>query len=135
MIGGRHIAGTWRFWQPTPFYLLPTGLGLLLVAVILVTLLSSRVNRACRIVTAVVSLLWFPLNTPVEGPVLFRVSPSHGLTAADLIGLAGLAVVIAAPAIQRRLGRRPRPIVAAAGSGAGAVGSDASDSRAARQRT
>jgi hypothetical protein len=130
MIGGRHIAGSWRFWQPTPYYLLPTGLGLVLVAVILVTLLSRRANRAWRVVTAVVSLVWFPLNAPVEGPVLFRVTPSHGLTAADLIGFAGLVVAIAAPALRRRLGRLRRPAIAGAAGSAdprGAVTPPCSD--------
>ena len=37
-------------------------------------------------------LVWFVLNGPVEGQVLFVVTPSRGLTTADIAGLAGAGV-------------------------------------------
>ena len=41
---------------------------------------------------AVVSVLWLLVNGPVEGVVLLPVIADHGLTGADLAGLAGLAL-------------------------------------------
>ena len=41
---------------------------------------------------AVLSVLWLLVNGPVEGVVLVPVTADHGLTGADVAGLAGLAL-------------------------------------------
>jgi len=66
--------------------------GLVLVALVLLAAVSGRSGLPGAVALAVVSALWLLVNRPVEGPVLWSVTPHHGLTATDLAGLAGLAV-------------------------------------------
>jgi hypothetical protein len=40
------------------------------------------------------AVIWIVVNGPVEGPVLLTVTPSHGITVADLLSLA--LIIIAA---------------------------------------
>jgi hypothetical protein len=35
---------------------------------------------------------WLPVNRPIEGPVILRLSPGHGITLADLLSIAGFGV-------------------------------------------
>lgn len=62
--------------------------GLVLVSVVLLAGLGTGVGGAVGL--AVVSLAWLVVNGDMEGRVLIAVDPDHGLTAADLAGLAGL---------------------------------------------
>ena len=64
--------------------------GLTLVLLVLVAGTGDRTGRTGAVVLALVSVLWLFVNQPMEGAVLVVVSPSHGLTAADLAGLVGL---------------------------------------------
>ena len=69
----------------------------MLAAVVLVLLvavagLAPRRGVRWAIALAAVSVLWLAVNRPMEGPVLWRVSDSHGLTGGDLAGVAGLAL-------------------------------------------
>ena len=40
------------------------------------------------------AILWLPFNRPVEGPILTRLGHDKGLTLADLLTLAAIAVAI-----------------------------------------
>ena len=44
------------------------------------------------VVLVILAVVWFLVNAPVEGRTLVVVTPAHGLTVADLPGLAVLAV-------------------------------------------
>lgn len=66
--------------------------GLTLLLLVLVAGTGDRTGRAGALVLAVVSALWLLDNNAMEGPVLLTVAPTHGLTAADLTGLLGLAL-------------------------------------------
>jgi hypothetical protein len=41
---------------------------------------------------AVAAVIWVLVNGPVEGPVLLVLTPSHGITVADLPSLAALVI-------------------------------------------
>ena len=73
------------------------GLRLLAAAVclaaILVVALSGR-GRWSALQLAALAILWLPLNKPMEGLVLLRVTEDQGLTQADL--LAPVALLLAA---------------------------------------
>ena len=60
--------------------------GLVLVALVLAAWWRRPVPLAA------LSVLWLVVNEPMEGAVLFSVTDTRGLTAADLTGLAGLAL-------------------------------------------
>ena len=66
--------------------------GIVLVGLILAVALSTSSGRIAGAILAAVSCLWLLVNSPMEGAVLFEVKPYHGLTAADLAGLTGLAL-------------------------------------------
>jgi hypothetical protein len=51
---------------------------------------------------AVLSVWWLVVNGPVEGVVLVQVSEGHGITGADLAGVAGLAVAVLRGAVMLR---------------------------------
>ena len=51
---------------------------------------ADRTGRAGAVALALASVAWLLVNGPVEGLVLVRVTPRHGLTGADVAGLAGL---------------------------------------------
>lgn len=61
-----------------------------LVALVLTAGLGRRFGLAGAVTLAAVSVLWFLVNGPMEGPVLLVVVSGHGLTGGDLSGLAGL---------------------------------------------
>ena len=68
--------------------------GIVLAALLLAAGIGGKFGRRGAIALAVVSLLWFVVNGPVEGPTLIVVTRSHGLTVADLAGLAGLGLAV-----------------------------------------
>jgi hypothetical protein len=51
---------------------------------------------------AVLAVSWLLVNSPVEGATLVVVTPDHGLTVADLPGLAALVVAAILLARSRR---------------------------------
>ena len=70
--------------------------GLVLVALIvqcLAVLVQAPVpHEAWRVglSAVVVTGVWWLLNGPMEGPILLTLSPEHGFTVADLLGVPGL---------------------------------------------
>ncbi len=66
--------------------------ALVLVAMFVLAALSDRTGRAGAAALAAVSVLWLLVNTPMEGAILLSVTTNHGLTAGDLVGLAGLGI-------------------------------------------
>jgi hypothetical protein len=50
----------------------------------------GRRQRLGTVLLALLSVLWLLVNKDFEGPVLLTVVEDHGLTTADLLGLAGL---------------------------------------------
>lgn len=64
--------------------------GPVLALLVLAAGLAPRWGRPGAVVLAAVSVLWFLVNTPVEGRTLLVVTHHHGLTEADLAGLVGL---------------------------------------------
>jgi hypothetical protein len=66
--------------------------GLVLAALVVTAALAPRLGRPAAVLLAVVSVLWFLVNGPVEGVVLISLTEDHGLTSADLAGVAGLGV-------------------------------------------
>ena len=66
--------------------------ALVLCALVAVAGLGARWGRRGAVLLAGVSVLWLLVNAPMEGVVLFTVTPSRGLTGADLAGFVGLAL-------------------------------------------
>ncbi len=66
--------------------------GTVLLGLVVSAALMPRCGRLGAVALALLSLLWLTVNGPMEGPVLLAVTPSHGGVAADLAGLAGLAL-------------------------------------------
>jgi hypothetical protein len=64
--------------------------ALALAALVLAAGMSGSYGRRGAVALALLSVLWFVVNGPMEGPTLLVVTRAHGLTAADLAGLAGL---------------------------------------------
>jgi hypothetical protein len=78
---------------------------LLLLALLFCVVRAVRGDRLAAVVLVPLSFAWVLFNGPIEGPTLFVVSWSHGITASDLIAVAGLAVAVwrlAGPALIRR---------------------------------
>ena len=75
--------------------------AVVLAGLVLTAGLFGRFRMAGAAALAAMSLLWLAVNGPMEGPILATVAPGHGLTGADLAGLAGIAL-----AAHRGLGRR-----------------------------
>lgn len=85
-----------------PYFLMPVrrvvhaanqspALGaLVLVALVVVAVRTVRGARVWAVLLAALSLMWLLFNGPFEGPTLVTLSTSHGITAADLISVAGL---------------------------------------------
>lgn len=78
-----------------PHHHLPLDVGTAAALVTLLVMLVSagtadRTGRVGAAVLAVVSVVWFFVNKPMEGAVLVTLSADHGVTAADLAGVAGL---------------------------------------------
>ncbi|QNN54047.1 hypothetical protein [Nocardioides mesophilus] len=68
--------------------------ALLLLALVLAAGTLGRTGRQGAVALALLSVLWLLANSPMEGPTLVHVTGSHGLTGADLTGLAGLALAL-----------------------------------------
>lgn len=66
--------------------------GVVLAGLVLVAGTHDLLGRWGAWLLAALSVLWLRVNGPVEGPLLWEVTSDHGLTAADLAGLTGLAV-------------------------------------------
>ena len=64
--------------------------GLVLAGVVVSAAAAGRFGRPAAPALAFFSVAWLVVNKRVEGPVLWTLSPQHGLVAADLAGLAGL---------------------------------------------
>ncbi|GLZ51813.1 hypothetical protein [Actinomycetospora sp. NBRC 106378] len=45
-------------------------------------------RRITALVLVGLAILWLPLNQPVEGPQLLRLSETHAVTTADLLSVA-----------------------------------------------
>lgn len=65
-----------------------------------------------RFVLVLVSVGWLVVNGPVEADVLWVLDSTHGLTVADLFGLAGVAIALLVQFSprRRRRGRRARRV-------------------------
>ena len=68
--------------------------GLVLVLLVVSACLAGYVGRPAVPVLAVASVLWLVVNGPMEGHVLIHFTREHGLTSADLAGLAGLGMAV-----------------------------------------
>lgn len=66
--------------------------GIVLAALVLLAATSGRFGRVGAGALAVVSVAWLLVNSPMEGKTFLIVASGHGLTAADLAGLTGLAI-------------------------------------------
>ncbi|MEJ5946770.1 hypothetical protein WDZ17_15845 [Pseudokineococcus basanitobsidens] len=81
---------------------------MVVVAVVLAALAAATLASVLRpgplavVAVAAAGVAWWLVNGPVEGPVLHVVSPSHGLTVADLLVPPALAVAVVAAALARR---------------------------------
>jgi hypothetical protein len=64
--------------------------ALVLAALVLTAGMSASYGRRGAVALALLSVLWFVVNGPMEGPTLLVVTRAHGLTAGDLAGLVGL---------------------------------------------
>lgn len=81
-------------------------IGVVLVALLAATVLSLvRPGPPAVVAVVAAGVAWWLVNGPVEGPVLHVVTPTHGLTVADLLvpPLVALAVLAA---VRRRRGLR-----------------------------
>ncbi len=63
----------------------------LLAAMGLAGALGRRQRAGCALL-AMLSLLWLLVNRDFEGPVLLSLTSHNGLTASDLVGLAGFVI-------------------------------------------
>jgi hypothetical protein len=52
--------------------------------------LSGRFGLTGAVTLAAISIAWLTVNGPMEGSVLVQLSATHGITGADLAGVAGL---------------------------------------------
>jgi hypothetical protein len=68
--------------------------GLVLAGLVVAAGAAGRWGGLWLLALAVLSVSWLVVNKSVEGPVLVTVSANHGLVAADLAGLAGLALAV-----------------------------------------
>jgi hypothetical protein len=68
--------------------------GLALAALVVSAVAAGRWGRVGVPPLVVCSVLWLVANKPMEGVVLYVVSPGRGLVAADLAGLAGLVLAL-----------------------------------------
>jgi len=68
--------------------------GLVLVALVACAVLAGRGGRWAALALGACSILWLVVNKPMEGEVLVVVTEDHGLTTADLAGLAGVVLAV-----------------------------------------
>lgn len=72
-----------------------TEAGWVLVALALSGAASlARPGPLTALATAVLSACWLSANTVMEGPVLLNLSPSHGVTLADMGSVGGGALAV-----------------------------------------
>jgi hypothetical protein len=64
--------------------------AIVLAGLVLVAGLSGRWGLRGAVLLAAVSVLWLLVNGPMEGVVLVQVTENHGITGADLAGVAGV---------------------------------------------
>ena len=81
--------------------------GLVLVALVLISRYTARRGPRAGYLLVLVSVLWLFADKSMEGSRLLRVTQDHGLTAADLAGLVGIALGLhqAWPDVVRRARR------------------------------
>jgi len=77
--------------------------AVVLVALVVLAGVSAETRAAGAVALGVISVVWLAVNRSMEGQILWTVTPSHGLTAADLAGLAGL--LLAAWRLRRAMRR------------------------------
>ena len=63
---------------------------LVLLASMAVSFVIARRRPIGTVLLALQSVLWLLVDSDIEGPVLVDFSNTHGLTTADLVGVAGL---------------------------------------------
>ena len=63
----------------------------LLAAMVLAGVIGRR-QQLGSVLLVLLSALWLLVDNTFEGPVLFSVTSHNGLTASDLVGLAGLVI-------------------------------------------
>ncbi|MGZ6754837.1 MAG: hypothetical protein ACXVEJ_15370 [Nocardioides sp.] len=68
----------------------------MLVALVVTAGLAIHLRRTGAVLVALVSITWLLVNKSMEGDTLLHVTRSHGLTAGDLAGLAGLGLALIA---------------------------------------
>jgi hypothetical protein len=67
--------------------------ALLVLALLAVTAVGATLgSRVAALSLVVLSVAWLLVNGPFEGPTLVVLSWSHGITAADLISVAGVSL-------------------------------------------
>lgn len=87
---------------------LAIGWAVLLCVVVVVTLVWPA--WWIRLVLVLVSVGWLVVNGPVEGDTIWVFDRTHGLTVADLFGLAGVAIAVLVQFSPRRPERRRQPV-------------------------
>jgi hypothetical protein len=101
---------TWPVQRLRQLALASPGLVLLVLALmIFLAVRTARGGRWSALVLVPVSLVWLLINAPVEGPTLLVVSWSHGITAADLLSVGGLALAAWRLAVDLLRSTRPHP--------------------------
>ncbi|MFC4787256.1 hypothetical protein ACT8ZV_22455 [Nocardioides sp. MAHUQ-72] len=68
--------------------------GLVLAALVVFAAVCPMLGRIGAVLLALMSVLWLLVNRSMEGVVIVPVTRLHGLTSADLAGLAGIAVAV-----------------------------------------
>lgn len=56
---------------------------------------TRRLKRVLAAANAIAGLFWIYADGPIEGSVIVSFSSSHGVTSADLLGVASIALAIA----------------------------------------
>lgn len=68
------------------------GAGIILILLVVGAATAPGLGRPGAVLLAAISVAWLMVSQPMEGAVLVVFSPTRGLTAADLGGLAGLVI-------------------------------------------
>ncbi len=66
--------------------------ALLLALAMAICAWLGRRQRVGTVLLVLLSAVWLTVDRDWEGGVIVVISPTHGLTTADLVGLAGLAI-------------------------------------------
>lgn len=88
------------------------GAVLALATVLVLRQAVARGHASDRGVVAlvVIGLAWQQANSPIEGVVLWTVTPSHGLVLADLAAAPAAAIVVGHVLMRLRPEPRPAPV-------------------------